>query len=101
MFYLTFLSFQDPHNCTTYQTSLCANVTMTATAANLTIEKCDTRCCPDDNCNAEFVPTVATTEASTATGATVEAITAAAQVFRPELIAMSLIALMAVFFGLQ
>ena len=74
---------------------------MAAAAASITIEKCKTQCCSGDNCNAELDPTVATTEASTATGATVEAITAAAQVFRPELIAMSLIALMAVFFGLQ
>ena len=75
---------------------------MAAKTLNITIEKCETRCCNDgDNCNAELVPTVATTEASTATGATVEATTAAAQVFHPELIAMSLIALMAVFFGLQ
>ena len=74
---------------------------MAAKTANLTIEMCDTQCCDGDNCNADLVPTVASTETSTATGATVEATTAAAQVFRPELIAMSLIALMAVFFGLQ
>ena len=81
--------------------SLCANVTTVATAANITLEKCKTQCCNGDNCNAKFVPTVATTADSTATGGTVEATTAAAQVFRPELIGMSLIVLMAVFFGLH
>ena len=75
---------------------------MAATAANITLEKCKTECCSDDNCNnVEFVSTVATTAASTTTGGTLKATTAAAQVFRPELIGMSLIALLAVFFGLQ
>ena len=82
--------------------SLCANVTTAAEAANITIhiEKCNTTCCSEEKCNAGIVPTVPT-EASTAPGDIVKATTAAAQVFRPELIGISLIALMAAFFGLQ
>jgi len=93
---------EDPHNCTSYDTELCNNVTTTASAVNITIKTCHTQCCSTSLCNADFVPTEPPSEpVSTATGTTMEATTATAQVFRPELIAMLLIVFIAVFFGLQ
>jgi len=93
---------EDPHNCTSYDMELCNNVTTTASAANLTVETCNTQCCSTSLCNADFVPTEPPSETvSNATGTTMEATTATAQVFRPELIAMLLIVFIAVFFGLQ
>lgn len=76
-----------------------------AAVGSLGIELCDTHCCnSSDFCNAEFVPTPMAPETSTSTsgtGTTTEGATSAARVFRPELIGMLSIVLMAVIFGLQ
>lgn len=88
-------SFQEPHDCNSYNQSVCTNATTAAMDLGLVLTKCDT------DCNSAAPPTSASTmESSTGTAATVEATTATAQVFRPDLIGM-LIVLMAVIFGLQ
>jgi len=95
---------EEPHNCSSYKTELCQNVTMAAEALNLTIAVCETDCCTGTSlCNGEIVPTMASETTSTAseTGTTTEGTNSAACVFRPEFIGMLSIVLMAVFFGLQ
>lgn len=94
-------SFQEPHDCNSYNQSVCSNATTAAMGLSLGLTKCETDCCSDMLCNSAAPPTSASTmESSTGTAATVEATTATAQVFRPDLIGM-LIVLMAVIFGLQ
>lgn len=77
---------------------------MAAMNMNLHLETCKTECCNETRCNsadgADMSPTSASTMESSTGTATVQATTATAQVFRPELIGM-LIVLMAVIFGLQ
>ena len=100
-------TFQEPHNCSSYKTDLCQNATIAAAAAagNFGIELCNTHCCnSSDFCNAEFLPTQAPATSATASGtgtSPTEGSTSAARAFRPELIGMLSIVLMAVFFGLQ
>lgn len=92
---------EEPHNCTSYESSLCDNATEAAKGVNIYLATCTTECCSEMLCNTAVPPTSPPAESSsTGTGPTVEATTATAQMFRPELIGM-LIVLMAVFFGLQ
>lgn len=80
---------------------------MAASLLNLYLSTCKTECCNTTFCNAGLLPTMPPTESSTATdtgtgtGSTMATTTAAAYMFRPELIGILFTMLAAVYFGAQ